>query len=240
MLELVYEHVESRRHSRLHGDATKIWGLHKSTRSARCRIGAGRARRHVSTETVVVYMLSEHWEDCAWWNWVLFWKYCLMSFYLKPSLVSSENAVHVKQDSESQQCKLLRCCNDKPTERLLRLESIFGLNEPPPPWKVVAFSLFNHSQPTYPPVYKSIFRWHLCIATPICWFSKSSVHLDNSGHHCCYVSSLVLAHSLPDSSISPPPRCLLDRLLFRGETTVWYHDARRFSQLSEVDLVKVM
>lgn len=64
MLELVYEHVESRRHSRLHGDATKIWGLQKSTRSARCRIGVGRARQYVSTETIV-YMLSEHWEDHA-------------------------------------------------------------------------------------------------------------------------------------------------------------------------------
>lgn len=64
MLELVYEHVESRRHSRLHGDATKIWGLHKSTRSARCWIGEGRAKRNVSTETII-YMLSEHWEDNA-------------------------------------------------------------------------------------------------------------------------------------------------------------------------------
>ena len=146
-----------------------------------------------------------------------------------------------KQDSVSQQCMLLRCCNYKkrPTERLLTFKSIFSLNEPPTP-KKEELSLINHLQPTYQPVYRAILSWRLCIAMPICWFSKSSFHLDKSGHHCCLVSSWVLAHSLPDSSISPPPRCLLDRLLFRGETTVCCQGARWFSQLSEVDLVKVM
>lgn len=72
----VYEHLESGRHSRLHGDATKKSGV-GLCKSARCLIGERQGKQHyaqTSSPLLPGWETDRHFKhgDCAWWNWKFF------------------------------------------------------------------------------------------------------------------------------------------------------------------------